>query len=459
MYFQKKVACATAYAIATIVHQAYAFRNVMYIDEWHGNPLPARNITAGITHVIMAFADPLDFMTEPGPDPPLKPVQEIRSYFANGTQIGISLGGWGAFSTSFSSVSTADARATFAVNLACWMNKQGFDFIDADWEYPGGHGQNESANPQQEITDFPLLLQAIRSELKNQSVGSQTLSLSVGGTPASMAAFQSVNQTKPIWDAVDFVTIMAYDFVNRASNVTGHHTDVNGTKEAVRRYTDLGLDSEKINLGFAFYAKYFELKEDCATPPVGCAIVEAQNPDGTDTYASGVLTFESKNLSPQQPPNLLHISPDGTCGILNGAPTGFSCELPNCCSDSGWCGNQTEHCVPNCQAGYGACHGPDVVLSFKAARKNSQYDAEAGGMWYIDNNSSPKLFWTWETTYLMSRKFDEIVNDPAHKLGGVSGWSLGEDSDKWEHVIQMQNMTRRRNSATQCGGGNVTVTQ
>ncbi|KAI0486633.1 glycoside hydrolase superfamily [Xylaria cf. heliscus] len=329
------------------------------ILPWHSE-IPANiSITAGITHVVIAFVDPIQFTTTAQPpSPPIMPVREIRSYFDHNTKVGISLGGWGPFSTSFSLVSTEENRNVFAANLALWVEQQGYDFVDIDWEYPGGNGAETPTNPNEEIENFPLLLGAVKQELKHQFI-----SLSVAGTPVGMEAFKSVEQTKSIWNTVDFITVMAYDFVNRASFTTGHHTDIKGSGLAVKRYIDLGLPSEKINLGIAFYAKYFEVDETCnkSLLPSGCSILPAQDDSGADTYKSGVLTFESRNM-----------------------------ERPN-------------------------------VLP-----------PQNGGVWYFDETTSPKIFWTWETIETITRKFYGIVNSPTQKLGGISSWSLGQNSGGWE---------------------------
>ncbi|KAI8952771.1 glycoside hydrolase superfamily [Xylaria longipes] len=258
-----------------------------------------------------------------------------------------------------------------------------------------------------------------------------------------MEAFKSVEQTKSIWNKIDFITVMAYDFVNRASLTTGHHTDLQGSKLAVQRYLDLGLPAEKINLGLAFYAKYFEVDETCnrSMLPSGCSILLAQDNFGADTYTSGVLTFESKNMERPDVLSPLQESPDGACGYNNGTLTGYRCPGSSCCGESGWCGDEVAHCVPNCQFGYGRCDGPDIIASFKRARENSVYDQRNGGVWYFDETASPKIFWTWETIETITRKFYGIVNSPAHKLGGISSWSLGQNSGGWEYVQQIQKLT------------------
>ncbi|KAI0439582.1 carbohydrate-binding module family 18 protein [Xylaria telfairii] len=435
MHFTTTSAWATALAYVTLICHSYAFRNVI----WHLDITTDLSLTMGITHVVIAFVDPIQFSTNAQPpSPPILPVGDVRGRFDHTAKIGISLGGWGSFSTSFGLVSTEENRTAFAANLATWVEQQGYDFVDIDWEYPGGNGAGTPTNATAEIENFPLLLGAIKQELKDRFI-----TLSVAGTPAGMEAFKSAEQTKSIWDAVDFITVMAYDFINRASNTTGHHTDFVGSELAVQRYIDLGLPADKINLGFAFYAKYFEVEETCTKCmlPSGCPILPAQNSSGADTYKSGVLTFTSRNM---EPPNVLPTlteSPNGACGYNNGTFTDYKCPGSSCCSESGWCGDEVAHCVPNCQFGYGRCDGPDVIASFERARENFMYDQQNGGVWYFDETTSPKLFWTWETIDTMTLKFYEIANSPKYNLGGISAWSLGENSGGFEYVRRLQNLT------------------
>ncbi|KAI0550127.1 glycoside hydrolase superfamily [Xylaria curta] len=347
--------------------------------KWHPNVSVNHSITAGIAHVVMAFVDPILFSTMAQlPSPPIMPVREVRNHFGNSTKVGVSLGGWGPFSTSFSSVSTEENRTTFAANLAIWVGKQGYDFVDIDWEYPGGNGASTPTNATEEIENLPLFLSAIKKELKRQFIV-----LSVAGTPDGMEAFKSVEQTKPIWDAIDFITVMAYDFVNSLN--TGHHPDVKGSRAAIQRYIDLGL---------AFYAKYFGVADNRnkSMLPSGCSILPAQDHSGADTYKSGVMTFEAKNMN-RKMPSQLQESPNEACGYNN-----------------------------------------DIMASFKRARDNSIYDQPNGGVWYFDETTSPKIFWTWETIETLTRKFHDIVNSPTNKLGSTSSWTLGQNSGGWEYV-------------------------
>ena len=260
------------------------------------------------------------------------------------------------------------------------------------------------------------------------------VSIAVPGLERDMIAYTPATAAD-IWAAVDFVNIMTYDLINRRDTETQHHTSVRGSLEAVDRYLALGLPASKANLGFAFYAKYFETApgEDCSTRPVGCPIVRAENPDGSDAGTSGTVTFETANYEPPAaPPANLTVSPEGTCG----AGTSFTCVGLNnstlgCCSQYGFCGGEQAHCGAGCQRGYGRCEGPDVAASWlKAVREGGEVDEVEGGAWYWDADA--ELFWTWDTPALIARKFRDIV--AARGLGGVMAWSLAEDSEDWSHI-------------------------
>lgn len=86
---------------------------------------------------------------------------------------------------------------------------------------------------------------------------------------------------------------MTYDLMMRRMNETTHHTSVAGSLDSVTTYIERGLSPSNINLGFAFYAKWFTTAAgyNCTTP-TGCPTAELEDPDGNDTGLSGAITFE-----------------------------------------------------------------------------------------------------------------------------------------------------------------------
>ncbi|KAF3065282.1 putative chitinase 3 [Daldinia childiae] len=410
----------------TITNSTVPFRNVVYFDQYHTAILPGRDVTAGITHVIMAFANSSLFASETvGTYEPFMPLDKVRAMFDNGTQVGIAIGGWGDTAGFSKGAVSEESRGMFAKNVATMIETHGFDFVDIDWEYPGGNGadykQTPNSDKASEITTFPLFLQQIKN-----AISPKQLSIAVPAMQRDIIAY-SGPQASSIFAAVDMVNLMSYDMMNRRDGTTSHHTSVKGAVNATKMYLDLGLPPSKLNLGFAYYAKYFMTPPDAnCTQPIGCPVVSAENGDGSDAGTSGAMTFEKAHVHPPPPPPNMATSNDGTCG----AGTSFKCPEGTCCSQYGSCGSTTEYCGMGCQSAYGMCKAPDVVASFGKALANGQLDDKEGGMWYWDADS--KLFWTWDSPVLIVQKVREIV--APMKLGGVMAWSLGEDSDSWEHV-------------------------
>jgi chitinase len=254
-----------------------------------------------------------------------------------------------------------------------------------------------------------------------------------------MTAF--TEETGPeIWAPVDYINIMAYDLMNRRDQVTDHHTSVEGAKEAVENYLAISAPPEKINLGFAFYAKYFTTAGACGASALGCAVVSAEDSNGDDTHKSGAWTFEKAHMAPYDK-SAIKPSYDGKCGadVMTSCSTG-------CCSQYGNCGVTPEHCSGGCQHDFGTgCTDPDVFGSWQKALKKGVTDEQAGGEYYFDDDQ--KLFWTWDTPALIERKFTEIVDE--YELGGVMAWSLGEDSYDWSHIKEISSEVAKRSAVAE----------
>lgn len=139
---------------------------------------------------------------------------------------------------------------------------------------------------------------------------------------------------------------MTYDIMNRRDTITNHHTSIEDSLHTVDTYIQRGMPPAKMNLGLAFYAKWFTTKQGVqCTGPTGCATAVLENPDGSDPGLSGAVTFEKENYA-------------------NGG-------------------------------------------AFVAAINSGKLDAAKGGQWFWDAQSS--VYWTWDTPELIARKFTEII--------------------------------------------------
>lgn len=402
-------------------------------------------MTAGITHVITAFANSSLFASDPaGTYTPFMDLSSVRAMFDNGTKVCMAIGGWGDVAGFRAGLSTNSSRSLYAKNIASTLDTLGYDCVDIDYEYPAGNGIDYKQVPNSDLTSeidsFPLLLAAIKS-----AIGSKELSIAVPGLERDMIAY-TAEKVPAINAAVDFVNVMSYDLMNRRDTTTKHHTDVNGSLAAVEAYIERGMTPSKLTLGFAFYAKYFALASNSTcTGPIGCAIAQAETTDGSDAGTSGAMTFEASSFPVTVDTSNLTASTDGTCG------TSVTCAGTTwgaCCSQYGYCGDTSAHCGTGCQStlstGCTTSSVKTTAESFADAVANGETDTELGGQWYVDSEAG--LFWTWDTAELISEKFTKIVS--AKGLGGVMAWSLAEDSYDWSLLKAMQDGVKGMSTAT-----------
>lgn len=408
--------------------------------RYHTAVLPNKTMTAGITHVITAFANSSLFASDPvGTYTPFMDLSSIREMFDNGTKVCMAIGGWGDLAGFRAGMSTEASRTQYAANIATTLNTLGYDCVDIDQEYPGGNGYDYLQVPNSDLTSeietYPLLLAAIKS-----AIGDKELSIAVPALERDMIAY-TAEKVPAINDAVDYVNVMTYDFMNRRDTTTKHHTDLNASLAAIDTYIERGITPSKLTLGLAFYAKYFTLPANSTcVGPIGCPVVAAETADGQDSGTSGAMTFEASSLPVVVDTSNLTVSTDGSCGGT------VKCDGA-CCSQYGFCGFTDAHCGTGCQPAFGTgCTDASVkttAQSFADALANGQTDTERGGQWYVDTEAS--LFWTWDTAELIAEKFTKIVS--ARGLAGVMAWSLAEDSYDWSHLKAMQDGVKSMSAA------------
>ncbi|KAI1272342.1 glycoside hydrolase family 18 protein [Xylaria sp. FL0933] len=366
---------------AMTISSATTMRNIMYLTGQHPVIPEDASLRAPITHVALAFMNSDTFNREENSPswPIFMSVEEARSKFEPGTKIMVAIGGWGDTSGFDTAARTEESRARFARNVASMVRDTGADGVDIDWEYPGGNGEDYKQVPNEakawEITAYPQLLAEIRKALGSDKL----MSAAVPGIPRDMLAF-TADTVPQIMESLDFLNLMTYDLMNRRDNITKHHTGVQLSLESLNAYMANGAPADKINLGFAFYTKYFRIKgESCAENPIGC-------------------------------------------------PTGLM-EDPETGADLGMTGGFSWHDdIPE-----------DVRESFKKALEKGQYDEQGGGYWYWDGDES--LWWTFDTPEAIAKKFPLIVKEK--RLGGVFAWGLGEDAPDFARLKALNTGVRR----------------
>ena len=104
-------------------------RLAVYYDQWHPSSI-TKDQTAGITHVITAFAESTLFNSDPPQSyQPFVDVATLRGLFDEGTQVCMAIGGWG--DTAGFSVAQKDqaSRETFAKGVASTVESLGYDCV------------------------------------------------------------------------------------------------------------------------------------------------------------------------------------------------------------------------------------------------------------------------------------------------------------------------------------------
>lgn len=105
-------------------------RYAMYFDQYHTAALPNKTMTAGITHVITAFANSSLFASEPsGAYTPFQPLSDIRALFEQDVKLCMSIGGWGDTAGLSLGSKNDTTRRLFARNVASTLDRLGYDCV------------------------------------------------------------------------------------------------------------------------------------------------------------------------------------------------------------------------------------------------------------------------------------------------------------------------------------------
>jgi len=170
----------------------------------------------------------------------------------------LSLGGWGGCATCSEVFSTAQGRKEFSQSVLQLNQFFKSDGIDLDWEYPTIEGYPEHQYTSADKQNFTELVRELRKTLGNK----YEISFAAGGFQKFLDEAVS---WKDVMTEVDRVNLMTYDLVNGYSTVTGHHTALysstdqkESTDNAVKYLIKLGIPSNKLVIGAAFYGRMWE---------------------------------------------------------------------------------------------------------------------------------------------------------------------------------------------------------
>ena len=170
----------------------------------------------------------------------------------------ISLGGWGGCKTCSDVFNTESGREDFALSTAHIIEQYNADGIDLDWEYPAISGFPGHTYRPEDKDNFTDLVIRLRKYMNKGDI----LSFAAGGFDRF---FDNSIDWEKVMPLVDNVNVMSYDLVSGFSKFTGHHTALYSTPEqkrsgdyGVNYLKKLGVPTEKIVLGAAFYGRVYE---------------------------------------------------------------------------------------------------------------------------------------------------------------------------------------------------------
>lgn len=170
-------------------------------------------------------------------------------------KIMLSLGGWGGCETCSPVFASAENRKVFASSVKELCDYFDTDGIDLDWEYPAIGGYPGHAYTENDRPDFTALIQTLRDTLGAK----REISFAAGGLDNFLQ--ESVEWLK-VAPLVDRINLMSYDLRSGFDTITGHATPLYSTKQqvasadhAIGYLVKLGVPSDKIVIGAAFYAR------------------------------------------------------------------------------------------------------------------------------------------------------------------------------------------------------------
>ncbi|ABX42933.1 glycoside hydrolase family 18 protein [Lachnoclostridium phytofermentans] len=225
---------------------------------WHAGDVPGDLLT----DVNLAFGEIApDSTIQVNPIKELdlpKELEILKQNYPN-LRINLAIGGWGA--DGFSDMAfTKETRSVFINSIVSYLEAYDLDGVDIDWEYPTrDHSGLIKARPE-DTENFILLMKEIRSkfnELSKTSDKKYTLSFAA---PAGDWAVETFG-IKEVSNTVDYINLMAYDYVGPWSRVTGHHSNLMECKEApnhistyqvIQNYLKV-CNPEKLVLGIPAY--------------------------------------------------------------------------------------------------------------------------------------------------------------------------------------------------------------
>ncbi|XP_063538161.1 acidic mammalian chitinase-like [Cydia strobilella] len=175
-------------------------------------------------------------------------------------KIMVAIGGWEEGSTNFTAVVNDDTlRALFVSNLYNYVNDNGFDGMDLDWEYPAQRGGADTDKEK-----FVTLVKELKEAFAAKSY------LLTAAVPVTQAHIDLSYNVTELNEYLDYINLMCYDYHGTWDTETGVNaplypqltddsSSVLNVNTSVHVWINNGASPSKLVLGMGSYGKTFTL--------------------------------------------------------------------------------------------------------------------------------------------------------------------------------------------------------
>lgn len=141
----------------------------------------------------------------------------------------LSLGGWtdSAGDKYSRLVSDGSARRRFVVSAVSFLRKHGFGGLHFDWNYPTCWQSNCKRGPSSDKPNFTKLIQELKKEFDKESPR-LVLAAAISGYKEVIEVAYDLNG---LGQALDFLSVMSYDYHGAWEPQTGHVSPLYGRPE------------------------------------------------------------------------------------------------------------------------------------------------------------------------------------------------------------------------------------
>ncbi|XP_076244080.1 putative chitinase 10 [Calliopsis andreniformis] len=252
---------------------------VCYLTSWSlyrkedGMFVPERLDSHLCTDIIYAFAglNPDTLLLQPfDPWADIEHNLYDRITSIKGSRVLIAIGGWtdSAGDKYSRLISSAASRRKFIASTISFLKKYNFDGLSVEWNYPKCWQSDCRKGPDSDKPNFTKLIQELRAEFDEQKPR-LVLAVALSGYKE---VIDRAYEVEKISKAVDFLSVMTYDYHGAWEAKTGHLSPLFGTPTDTNPYynvnstmnylADLGAEKSKLLVGIPLYGQTYRLSSE-----------------------------------------------------------------------------------------------------------------------------------------------------------------------------------------------------